>query len=83
MHDKTRLLVFLSVVGGILLPGIILAFIFLNFWFALFASLFVAMGVFGLFYGSHGPRGERRNRMEAEAAQRGDAAFFIDPRRPM
>ena len=83
MKGKARLLIFTAVMVGVVLPGSVLAFIFLHVLFALFATAFVGVAVYGMFYGSRSPRQERRNRLEAEAAQRGDSAYFISPQRPL
>ena len=83
MKGRIRLLLFAAVMLGVVLPGAVLAFIFLHVLFALFATFFVAAAVYGMFYGSRSPRQERRNRLEAEAAQRGDSAYFIKPQRPL
>lgn len=83
MKGKLRLLLFAAVMVGIVLPGAVLAFIYFHVLFALFATFFVAAAVYGMFYGSRSPRQERRNRLEAEAAQRGDSAYFIKPQQPL
>ena len=82
MTGKGRALVFISIAGAVLVPGIVLAFVFLHFWFALFASMFVALAIFGMVFGSRSPRRDRLNQLEAEAAKKGDMSFFINPRRP-
>ena len=83
MKGRLRFLVFAAVMLAVVVPAAVLAFIFLHVLFALFATVFVAVAVYGMFYGSRSPRQERRNRLEAEAAQRGDSAYFIKPQRPL
>ena len=83
MKGKLRLLLFAAIMVGIVLPSAVLAFIYFHVLFALFATFFVAAAVYGMFYGSRSPRQERRNRLEAEAAQRGDSAYFIKPQQPL
>ena len=70
MTGKGRALVFISIAGAVLVPGIVLAFVFLHFWFALFASMFVALAIFGMVFGSRSPRRDRLNQLEAEAAKK-------------
>ena len=82
MRGNIRSLVFVSIAGAVLVPGMVLAFLFLDFWFALFASMFVVLALFGMVFGRRSPRRDRLNQLEAEAAKKGDVSFFINPRRP-
>ena len=82
MRGKIRSLVFVIVIGGVIIPGAVLAFIYLHFVFALIASMFAALMVFGMLFGSRSPRQEQRDHREVDAAKRGDGSFFIHPRRP-
>ena len=82
MIGKKRSLVIISIAGAVLVPGTVLAFLFLHFWFALFASLFVALALFGMVFGGRSPRRDRLNQLETEAAEKGDTSFLINPRRP-
>ena len=79
MHGRKRTILVLVTVG-ILVPGIILAFLFLHIAVAGFITLIAAPILMGVLLGGHGHRRANVNRLEAKAAQRGDSAFFADPR---
>ncbi|MDE2780565.1 MAG: hypothetical protein OXI91_12955 [Chloroflexota bacterium] len=80
MHGRKRTVLVLATVGTIV-PGLILAFIFLHILAAGFITLIAAPILLGVLLGGHGHRRANANRLQAQAAQRGDSAFFTDPRR--
>lgn len=81
MHGRKRTILVLATVGTIV-PGLILAFLFLHIVAAGFITLIAAPILMGVLLGGHGHRRANVNRLETKAAQRGDSAFFADPRRP-
>ena len=80
MHGKKRAVLVLGTVG-ILVPAIVMAFIFLHFMYALIITLFASPVLLGVVLGGASHRRETFNRAETRAAQRGDPSFFNDPRR--
>lgn len=80
MRGKKRTVLVLGSVG-ILVSAIALAFIFLHFMYALIITLFASPVLLGLLLGGASQRRETFNRTETRAAERGDSAFFNDPRR--
>ena len=80
MHGKKRLALLLATVG-ILVPAIVLSFVFLHFVYASIVTLIAAPVLLGVVLGGASQRREGFNHLETRAAQRGDSAFFNDPRR--
>ena len=80
MHGKKRMVLVLATVG-ILVPAIVLAFLFLHIVYAAIITLFAAPVLLGVVLGGASHRREGFNQAETRAAQRGDSAFFNDPRR--
>lgn len=80
MSGNKRMILVLATLG-ILVPAIVLAFIFLHFIYALIITLFALPVLLGVVLGGAGQRREAFNQAETRAAERGDSAFFNDPRR--
>ena len=80
MHGKKRVALVLVTVG-ILVPAIVLAFLFLHFVYALIVTLLAAPVLLGVVLGGASHRREGFNQLETRSAQRGDSAFFNEPRR--
>ena len=80
MHGRKRVALVLATVG-ILVPAIILAFLYLHFVYAIIVTLIAAPVLMGVVLGGASHRRESYNQSQTRAAQRGDSAFFNDPRR--
>ena len=80
MHGKRRVALVLATVG-ILVPAIILAFLYLHIVYAIIVTLIAAPVLMGVVLGGASHRRESYNQSQTRAAQRGDSAFFNDPRR--
>ena len=80
MQGKKRMVLVLATVG-ILVPAIVLAFVFLHIVYAAIIILLAAPVLLGVLLGGASHRRETFNQSEVRAAQRGDSAFFNDPRR--
>lgn len=80
MQGRKRSVIVLAAVG-ILVSGIVLAFLFLHWAIAGFITLIAAPILLGLVLGGKSQRQETWNQSEVRAAQRGDSSFFNDPRR--